>query len=108
MGAAKRRSPFCWVALPHPGEAATPKPCTWPQIEPSSGGNITESCGPSAELVQGPPRSSSECCSQLLDNCSPPLTQASLVAQLVKNLPAMQETPRLILGMGRTAGEGIG
>ena len=92
MAAAKRRSPVCCVALPHLGEAATLKPCTYPQIEPTPGGNITESCGPSAELVQGPPRSSSECCSQLLDNCSPPLTQASLVAQLVKNPPAMRET----------------
>ena len=33
---------------------------------------------------------------------------ASLVAQLVKNLPAMQETPSSIPGSGRSAGEGIG
>ena len=33
---------------------------------------------------------------------------ASLIAQLVKNLPAMQETPRSIPGSGRSAGEGIG
>ena len=34
---------------------------------------------------------------------------ASLVAQLVKNLPAMQETlVRLIPGLGRSSGEGIG
>ena len=33
---------------------------------------------------------------------------ASLVAQLVKNLPAMQETPGSIPGMGRAAGEGVG
>ena len=30
----------------------------------------------------------------------------SLVAQLVKNLPAMQETPSSIPGSGRCAGEG--
>lgn len=35
-------------------------------------GNITESYGPSAELGQEP---SSECCSELLGNCSPSLTQ---------------------------------
>ena len=33
---------------------------------------------------------------------------ASLVAQMVKNLPAMQETPTLIPGSGRSPGEGIG
>ena len=33
---------------------------------------------------------------------------ASLVAQLVKNLPAMQETPCSIPGSGRSPGEGIG
>ena len=33
---------------------------------------------------------------------------ASLIAQLVKNPPAMQETPSLIPGLGRSAGEGIG
>ena len=33
--------------------------------------------------------------------------RASLTAQLVKNLPAMQETG-LIPGMGRSSGEGIG
>ena len=40
-----------------------------------------------------------------------PLVEAkwvSLVAQLVKNLSAMQETPSLIPGSGRSAGEGIG
>ena len=31
-----------------------------------------------------------------------------LVDQLVKNLPAMQETPGSISGSGRTPGEGIG
>ena len=31
-----------------------------------------------------------------------------LIAQLVKNLPAMEETPGLILGLGRSTGEGIG
>ena len=39
-------------------------------------------------------------------------TRAFLVAQLVKNLPAMQETPVQFLGQedgsGRSAGEGIG
>ena len=30
-----------------------------------------------------------------------------LVAQLVKNLPAMQETPGSIPGLGRSPGEGI-
>ena len=30
------------------------------------------------------------------------------MAQTVKNLPAMQETPGLILGSGRTTGEGNG
>ena len=34
--------------------------------------------------------------------------QASLVVQLVKNLPAMQETLVRFLGSGRSAGEGIG
>ena len=39
----------------------------------------------------------------------PGLQRASLVAQLVKNLPAMQETlVRSIPGSGRSAGEGIG
>ena len=33
---------------------------------------------------------------------------ASLIAQLVKNPPAMQETPCLIPGLGRSTGEGIG
>ena len=33
---------------------------------------------------------------------------ASLVAQLVKNLPAMQETPCSIPGSGRSPEEGIG
>ena len=35
-------------------------------------------------------------------------TWASLMAQLVKNLPAMQETPGSILQSGRSAEEGIG
>ena len=34
--------------------------------------------------------------------------RVSLVAQLVKNLPAMQETPVQFLVSGRSAGEGIG
>ena len=33
---------------------------------------------------------------------------ASLIAQLVKNLPVMQETPGLKPGSGRSPGEGIG
>ena len=33
---------------------------------------------------------------------------ASLIAQLVKNPPAMQETPSSIHGLGRSTGEGIG
>ena len=33
--------------------------------------------------------------------------KASLVAQLVKNLPALQETPGSIPGSGRSPGEGI-
>ena len=33
---------------------------------------------------------------------------SSLVAQLVKNPPAMQETPVLFPGLGRSPGEGIG
>ena len=33
---------------------------------------------------------------------------ASLVAQLVKNLPAMRETPGSISGLGRSPGEGDG
>ena len=37
-----------------------------------------------------------------------PPAGASLVAQLVKNLPAMQETPVLFPGTGRFPGEGIG
>ena len=36
------------------------------------------------------------------------LGRASLIAQLVKNTPAMQETPGSIPGSGRSAGEGIG
>ena len=32
--------------------------------------------------------------------------RASLVAETVKNLPAMQETPGLIPGLGRSPGEG--
>ena len=35
-------------------------------------------------------------------------TWASLVAQMVKNLPAMQETLGLIPGSGRSPGEGNG
>ena len=34
--------------------------------------------------------------------------RTSLVAQLVKNPPAMQETPVSIPGLGRFTGEGIG
>ena len=34
--------------------------------------------------------------------------RASLIAQLVKNPPTMQETPPSIPGSGRSAGEGIG
>ena len=37
-----------------------------------------------------------------------PHTRASLIAQLVKNLPAMQENPVSIPPSGRSAGEGIG
>ena len=33
---------------------------------------------------------------------------ASLIAQLVKNPPAMQENPGSIPGLGRSTGEGIG
>ena len=33
--------------------------------------------------------------------------RASLVAQLVKNLPAMKDDPGLIPGLGRSPGEGI-
>ena len=36
------------------------------------------------------------------------LARASLIAQLVKNLTAMEETPGLIPGLGRSIGEGIG
>ena len=36
------------------------------------------------------------------------ILRASLIAQLVKNPPAMQETPSSIPGLGRSAGEGIG
>ena len=35
-------------------------------------------------------------------------TEASMVAQLVKNLPAVQETWTLISGLGRSPGEGNG
>ena len=35
------------------------------------------------------------------------MLRASLIAQLVKNLPVMQET-RLIPGLGRSTGKGIG
>ena len=34
--------------------------------------------------------------------------RASLIAQLVKNLPVMQEIPGSIPGLGRSPGEGIG
>ena len=37
-----------------------------------------------------------------------PRLGASLVTQLVKNLPAVQETPNLIPGSQRSTGEGIG
>ena len=37
-----------------------------------------------------------------------PQSWASLVAQLVKNPPAMQQTWGLIPGLGRSAGEGNG
>ena len=37
-----------------------------------------------------------------------PYIWASLIAQLVKNPPAMQETPSSISGSRRSAGEGIG
>ena len=36
------------------------------------------------------------------------LGRASLIAQLVKNLPAMLETPGSIPGLGKSTGEGIG
>ena len=36
------------------------------------------------------------------------LSRASLMAQLVKNPPAMQENPSSIPGLGRSPGEGIG
>ena len=38
----------------------------------------------------------------------PLLRRAPLIAQLVKNLPAMQKIPGSIPGSGRSAGEGIG
>ena len=38
----------------------------------------------------------------------PPQLLASLIAQLVKNLPAMQETLVPIPALGRSAGEGMG
>ena len=41
-------------------------------------------------------------------SCSPGFFIASLIAKLVKNLPAMQETLVSIPGSGRSAGEGIG
>ena len=36
------------------------------------------------------------------------MCRASLITQLVKNLPAMQDDPGSIPGSGRLAGEGIG
>ena len=36
------------------------------------------------------------------------MMRASLIAQLVKNLPAMQDTLGSIPGLGRFPGEGIG
>ena len=36
------------------------------------------------------------------------MLRASLIAQLVKNPPVMQETPVQFLVSGRSAGEGIG
>ena len=36
------------------------------------------------------------------------IDRTSLIAQLVKNPPAMQETPSSIPGSGRSAGEGTG
>ena len=38
----------------------------------------------------------------------PPYSVVSLIAQLVKNPPAMQETLVRLLGQGRSPGEGIG
>ena len=40
--------------------------------------------------------------------CSVSVYWASLIAQLIKNLPAMQETPGSIPGSGRSPGEGNG
>jgi len=37
-----------------------------------------------------------------------PSSASSLIAQLVENPPAMQETPSSILGLKRSTGEGIG
>ena len=36
------------------------------------------------------------------------MDRASLLDQLIKNPPAMQETPVSIPGLGRSSGEGIG
>ena len=36
------------------------------------------------------------------------MCRASLITQLVKNLPAMQDDPGSIPGLGRSTGEGIG
>ena len=38
----------------------------------------------------------------------PLIRDNSLVAQLVKNLPAMENTPGLIPGSGKSAREGVG
>ena len=43
-----------------------------------------------------------------MPNFSSRETQASLIAQLVKNPPAMKETPGSIPGSGRSAAEGKG
>ena len=43
-----------------------------------------------------------------LDTTESTSQQQQLVTQLVKNSPAMQETPVQFLGLGRSGGEGIG
>ena len=42
-----------------------------------------------------------------MDFLRPAIGKASLVAQLVKNLPAIQENPGLIPGPGRSPGERV-
>ena len=70
---------------------------------------------PSQRALQGITRPGKQFPSQLSPDCQRPCRKAfsycsrgSHIAQLVKNLPTMQESPSLIPGLGRSTGEGTG